>query len=349
MLKTKLIAAFLISISLVCSLSACSSNTSQSSSSATTSTQTTASTNEGTNNSKPGTGNQPGGMMGGGAINKSSDTKLQSMISQVKDKFKQFEFKDPDTGKTLPYNLYIPDNYDPSKSYPLILFIEDSSVVGKEITAPLTQGYGGVIWATKEEQAKHECLVLVPQYSGVIIDDHNSYTTTEYIDMTARLLNSVESGYNIDKNRIYGTGQSMGCMTIMYLSAQHPDLFTAELFVSGQWNVSELGNLAKQKYFYIAAEGDDKASAGQIEVQTMLKSAGAKYSTVTWEATWSDEKFQTAVNSILSEGNNINIVTFKKGTVLPEGIPIGTSEHMYSFDYAYKIEGVRDWLFNQTK
>jgi len=29
-----------------------------------------------------------------------------------------------------------------------------------------------------------------------------------------------------------------------------------------------------------------------------------------------------AVNSILSEGNNINIATVKKGTVLPEGTPV---------------------------
>lgn len=24
-------------------------------------------------------------------------------------------------------------------------------------------------------------------------------------------------------------------------------------------------------------------------------------------------------------------------------------EHMWSFDYAYKLEGVRDWLFRQVK
>ncbi|MFZ5969574.1 MAG: hypothetical protein ACOYVK_20635 [Bacillota bacterium] len=342
MVKKKLIAVVLLSFSLFSTLSACSSNSSPSSSE-TSSTQTTVSTSETTNKPKP------GGMMGGGAVDKSSDTELQSMISEVEGKFKQFEFKDPDTGKTVPYNLYIPDDYDSSKSYPLVLFIADSSVVGKDNTAPLTQGYGGIIWVTKEEQEKHESFVLVPQYPEVIIDDHGSFTTTDYVEITARLLNSVTSSYNIDENRLYGTGQSMGCMTIMYLSAEHPDLFAAQLFVSGQWDVSKLGPLANQKFFYIAAAGDQKASTGQTELLAALQKEGASISTATWDATWSADKFTTAVKSILSEGKNINFVTFELGTVLPEGVPVGTSEHMYSFDYAYKIEGVRDWLFNQTK
>lgn len=350
MLKKKIMTMALISVSLICLLNACSSSSSKSQTD-TSSTEKTSSTSTDSSSSNQNQGHKSGGgMMGGGAVDKSNDTELQTMISEVKGKFKQFGFKDPDTGKTVPYNLYIPDNYDSSKSYPLVLFIADSSVVGKDTTAPLTQGYGGLIWATKEEQAKHESFVLVPEYPETILDDHSGFTMTDYVEMTPRLLNSVTSSYNIDKNRVYGTGQSMGCMTIMYLSAQHPDLFTAEFFVSGQWDISKLGNLASQKFFYIAAAGDDKASAGQVEVENMLKTAGTKYSSATeWDATWPSDKSSSAVKSILSEGNNINIATFKKGTVLPEGTPAGTSEHMYSFDYAYKIEAVRDWLFQQTK
>ena len=39
---------------------------------------------------------------------------------------------------------------------------------------------------------------------------------------------------------------------------------------------------------------------------------------------------------------------FEKGSVVPEGMTVG-NEHMYSFDYAYKLESVRDWLFEQSK
>jgi len=81
----------------------------------------------------------------------------------------------------------------------------------------------------------------------------------------------------------------------------------------------------------------------------MLRDSGTPFSTATWDATWTVDQFATAVKSILAEGNPINIVTFQKGTVLPTGASAGTNEHMYSFDYAYKIEGVRDWLFAQVK
>lgn len=289
-----------------------------------------------------------GGMMGGGGVDKSSDTVLQALITDIEGQFKQFEYTDAETGKILPYNLYIPADYDTTKSYPLVLFIADSSVVGQDVTAPLTQGYGGLIWVSEAEQAKHESFVLVPEYPDVVIDDHGSFTMTDYLELTVRFLNSVTGSYNIDQNRIYATGQSMGCMTLMYLSAEHPDLFAAELFVSGQWDITTLGNLATQKFFYIAAAGDDKASVGQTDVENMLKNAGVQFSIATWDATWSSDEFATAVKSILTEGNSINIATFKLGTVLPEGAAVGTSEHMYSFDHAYNIEAVRDWLFAQT-
>ncbi len=81
----------------------------------------------------------------------------------------------------------------------------------------------------------------------------------------------------------------------------------------------------------------------------MLAADKVSYSTAEWDAGWTTDEFRTAVSSILAEGNTINCVQWKLGTVLPEGVSVGTSEHMYSFDHAYTTEGVRDWLFAQSK
>ena len=54
------------------------------------------------------------------------------------------------------------------------------------------------------------------------------------------------------------------------------------------------------------------------------------------------------VNELLSNNNTINFIMFEKGSVLLEGITV-SNEHMYSFDYAYKLESVRNWLFEQSK
>ena len=43
-------------------------------------------------------------------------------------------------------------------------------------------------------------------------------------------------------------------------------------------------------------------------------------------------------------------MTFAQGTTLAEGQSSGgAGEHMTSFDYAYKLEAVRDWLFRQSR
>ena len=291
--------------------------------------------------------NQGGNGRGGSVVDKSNDEELQSILSEVVSKYQQLEFKDEETGKTLAYNLYVPENYDESKSYPLVLFMPDSSLSGKEGTASLTQGYGGVIWATSEEQAKHESFVLVPQYSEQIVNDN--FETTDEVDMTVRLLNSIVDSYSIDTNRLYTTGQSMGCMTSMYLNLAYPDLFAASLYVGGQWDTSKMDVLGNTKFFYIVGEGDTKASVGMKDLETVFENAGVSFSTAIWDAKWSEEELNSATEEILKEGNNANLVMFKLGSVLPEGVEVGGNEHMYSFDYAYKIEAVRDWLFQQVK
>lgn len=50
---------------------------------------------------------------------------------------------------------------------------------------------------------------------------------------------------------------------------------------------------------------------------------------------------------MIEQGLNATFITFTKGATV-EGGATG-SEHLTSFDYAYKLEAVRDWLFAQSK
>ena len=72
-------------------------------------------------------GPQLGTPGGGPVIDKSSDATLQTMIKAVVPEFKQLEFKDAETGKTMKYNLFTPKDVDKSKKYPLVLFMADAS------------------------------------------------------------------------------------------------------------------------------------------------------------------------------------------------------------------------------
>lgn len=270
------------------------------------------------------------------------------VINAVVDDFQQLEFKDPKTGKTLKYNLFVPKNYDKNKSYPLVLFIHDAGVTSDKTDTTLIQGLGAVIWATPSEQAKHESFVLAPQYESGIVNDNSE--ATEELDMTVNLVNSIVSQYNIDKNRLYATGQSMGCMSTIAMNIKYPDLFAASLLVAGQWDPAKVAPLADDKLWIIVSEGDLKAFPGMNAITGTLEKAGAKISRATWNGQSSPAEFAAAVRDMMAEGSNIKYTVLKKGTVVPAGVTDdGGSNHIYTWKIAYTIEGVRDWLFAQVK
>ena len=286
----------------------------------------------------------------GAAYSIDSSSDVDGILKNVEDKFEQKTFNDSKTGLEIPYNIYLPDNYDKNKNYPLVVFIADSSLVGKGEKASLEQGLGGIIWANDSKNSKEECIVLVPTYSDVIIDDMQGNEKSEYLNATKNLIDNVSTSYSVDANRIYGTGQSMGGMTILYLASQYPDLFSAEMFVSCQWDINELSNLDSQKFFYIVSEGDQKASTGQKEVKQMLDNKSVKYEVLDGIDAQSGDN-DNKINEMIGKNSNINFISFKQGTVTGNSTDnkMGAGEHMASFDYAYNLEPVRDWLFKQHK
>lgn len=293
-------------------------------------------------------GGERGGNRGGGSVDKSGDEALQAMIAEVMPKFQLLTYTDEQTGTQLAYQLYTPEGYDASQRYPLIMFIPDSSAVGRGTDVVLSQGWGGLIWATQEEQAKHPCFVLVPVFTETVVDDNFSHSAQ--IDIAVRLIDSLTQTYSIDTDRLYTTGQSMGGMTSFYLNIAYPDLFAASLFVGSQWDNSLLSILEDKRFFYIVSAGDPKASAGQSELLAVFDADGAAYAHGEWSAQASAEEQDAAVKALLAQGCGANFVTFELGTTLSDGTDGGAAgEHMTSFDYAYKLEAVRDWLFEQSK
>ncbi len=268
-------------------------------------------------------------------------------VNLIVDDFKQLEFKDPATGLTLTYNLFTPKNYDKNKSYPLVLFMHDASVHGAETSRTLTQGLGAVIWASPSEQAKHAAFVLAPQFpSGVSTEGAVGEATA---DTVVHLVNSVVSQYSIDKNRMYTTGQSFGCMLSLAIMIKYPDLFAASMLVAGQRDAQATSVLARNKMWIIVAEGDTRAFPGMNDSAAVWEKQGAKISKATWNARASDAEFAADVKKMMAEGNNIKYAAFLKGTVFPPGKEGSGNEHMATWPVAYRVEGVRDWLFAQSK
>lgn len=286
-------------------------------------------------------GPQLGTPGGGPVIDKTGDTVLQAMIKAEVPQFRQLTYSDEETGKTLQYNLFSPKNIEEGKAYPLVLFMADASTPVTDVTRPLTQGYGALVWATEEWQAEHPCFVLVPQYSGVVVND--AYEHTDEVDMVMRLVKSIAKDRNVDNNRLYTTGQSMGGMISMYYNATYPDVFAASVFVDCHWDSATFPELVKHKFTFITA-----GKAGTFgALEAAADKAGVKYEYEEWSARLPQQEQDRLASEELAKGAPINIINFESKTVLPADGK--GSEHMYSFDYAYRLTPVREWLFSQTR
>ncbi|MCC8147262.1 MAG: hypothetical protein LIO93_12695 [Bacteroidales bacterium] len=274
--------------------------------------------------------------------------KNSSQMNLVVDDFVQREYTYEPTGDVLQYNLFIPQNYDTSKSYPLILFMHDASITGGDVLATLVQGNGAIIWATPEEQAKHPCFVLAPQFARQVVND-NSEASID-LDVTIGLIRSLMQEYNIDANRLYTTGQSGGCMMSIAMNIKYPDFFAASYLVAGQWDANLVTPMANDKLWILVSEGDSKAFPGMNAITAALEKEGARVSRAVWDGQSTPEIFEKEVRKMVAEDTNIKYTMLKLGTTLPESQRNGQkNEHMETWKIAYNIEGIRDWIFSQSK
>lgn len=252
--------------------------------------------------------------------------------------------KDGDETESLSYQVFVPSDYDSSVSYPLITFVPDASI--STIGASKKED-GAKIWTTDEEQAKHPCLVLVVGWTATLTGDEGSFDPQgEYLE---DIIYEVCDAFSIDTDRLYMTGQSQGGMTSFWYNINRPDLFAATIYVACQWPTDGMDEtIVYDKFFYIVSDGDERAGPGQVEVQEVLDTAGVTYGYVEDLDATDTDGVESAVETMLESGYDINMVRYRSGTVAGEGAS-ASSEHSGTWAYAYTIEAVRDWLFEQSK
>ncbi len=264
----------------------------------------------------------------------------------VVDDFRQGLFEDAETGIALGYNLYIPADYDPGRSYPLVLFMHDAGVTGPVVDSTLVQGLGAVAFAGPEDQARHPAFVLAPQYDMQIANDASE--TTAHLEATLNLVRALVAQYRLDPARIYATGQSGGGMTAIAMNVRYPDVFAASLLVACQWDPAVVAPLAGKKLWVVVAQGDTKAYPGQNAIMEVIEAQGTRVARAVWDGRWSPAEFAAAVAAQEAEGARVNYTAFAADSVALPGQTGGAVDHRGTWRIAYGIEGLRDWLLRQT-
>ena len=144
------------------------------------------------------------------------------------------------------YHIYIPDSYDGSEAYALFL-----TLPGYE--GLYFQGMGQNLYsenfAFEALNYNDKMIVAAPQLS-----DWGETSAEQTIALTEYLLDA----YNIDPDRVYAEGYSGGGETMSRVMGLRPDLFTAYLQCSSQWD-GAYGPVveARVPVYFVIGESDE--------------------------------------------------------------------------------------------
>lgn len=247
------------------------------------------------------------------------------------------------------YLLYVPENYSPNEQYPLVMFIVDAAARGTYEKGPLVQGDGALIWTERESQDRHPCFVLAPLYGPADILTHDDYTVNDKLYKVMDVIDALVNEYSIDTRRIYATGQSMGCMSSCQLMIERPDLFAGAMLVAGQWEPVKSADAIKDKRIWIlVSENDMKAHPGMDAITDEIENLGVAVAHYSWDAKAPHVQLEAEAGRAADEEGNIKYTVFQGDSVVPEGVtPSPGSNHTCTWQVAYDITPVRDWLLNE--
>jgi predicted peptidase len=217
-------------------------------------------------------------------------------IQPIIDKFQKLSFADPSTGITMGYRLFVPEGCDPSKSYPLVLFLHGAGEMGSDNEIQLVANQGATAWAKPDLQAAHPCFVLAPQCpmdpaaqpakfnhgkqgwtSLIPLGFADPYKPRPELETAFDMLRSVRDKYSIDGNRIYCTGLSMGGFGTWAMAIAHPDTFAALVVIAGGGDPAALAAVAHIPSWIFHAARDPMVSVRFSDnTVTALTRAGGK-------------------------------------------------------------------------
>ena len=147
-------------------------------------------------------------------------------------------------GNERVFAVYVPENYDRNKSWPLVVFLHGAGERGEDGREQTEVGIGPAIVQWPE---RFPCIVLMPQcpsdawWSEDGTDYAKQFSDAEdHIDESMRL---VLDEYNIDPKRIYLTGLSMGGYGTWSYGVKNIDTFAALVPICGGGRTSDAEEL----------------------------------------------------------------------------------------------------------
>ena len=183
-------------------------------------------------------------------------------------------------GETMPYLLFVPEGYDKTKRYPLVLWLHGGGTRGSDLKLLLAHGneHGIGFLARDDNQARYPSFILAPQCPpNRIWGDSDSAQPSAEMRMVLEILDKVLEDYAVDSRRLYVMGMSLGGFGTWDIITRRPRTFAAAAPICGGGNPARASLIAKTPIW--AFHGDEDEMVNVSESQRMiaaLKKAGGQ-------------------------------------------------------------------------
>jgi predicted peptidase len=160
----------------------------------------------------------------------------------------------------MPYRMYVPAGYSPSRSYPLIIALhglggtEDSFFDGYERKFPvLAEQHGYIVAAPLGYRVDGS-------YGWGLGNPPADPATRRMQDYSEqdvmRVLQLAKEQYKIDDSRIYLVGHSMGAIGTWKIAPKYPDVFAGIATFAGSGNPATLERIKRVPEFVVHGDAD---------------------------------------------------------------------------------------------
>lgn len=182
--------------------------------------------------------------------------------------------------ETLLYRLFVPQNYDAKKKYPLVLYLHGGGGRGQDNLKQIDGGNGYLIdlFTGPETQARYPSFVVAPQspmQEGWI--EYDSITPTRQLRLVYELIGELQKNYSIDTARIYVAGQSMGGFGTFAIISEYPKMFAAGVPLCGGGDESKAARLAGTPIWAFHGAKDEAVPVERSrQIVAAIKKAGGQ-------------------------------------------------------------------------
>ena len=196
--------------------------------------------------------------------------------------------------ETLPYRLFVPESYDKSRPHALILFLHGAGERGSDNKAQLRHAQF-LRFASDEAQQKQPAIIVAPQCpAGRMPSGKDDYKWVQVpwdaktpiptpqepsygMRLTFEILDTLEKEFNIDPDRRYVTGLSMGGYGTFDALVRRPEYWAAAVPICGGMDNNKADTIAHIPVWIFHG---DKDSAVPVErsrtAVDALKKAGGQ-------------------------------------------------------------------------